>query len=438
MSSLFEWCVIQCCDHYGISLPQDPRHFGHWVCHHYLQHMRPSPWEEFLLQNRGDERAVRCSHSFDCLTSCIFSQSRSTKSGLIPKMKTTHRSCALQHPEPDSLKVTAAANTGQRVSSEALKAWKIPSETLTLFGTWCQTIATSPPYHWHIITIVLTYSYLCILETSLGLITEALGYFGAAERIYQSGRSKSFHSKYWTGHEVNSFVVEGFGQRASLTLNHYEWWTDLLDDPAGTSKLARKQRSVIFLTYVFGEWLFEQKCKLCNHGSRCSTHLILFLFRSFQINASTSNDISWYRPWYPMAGSALKAHLWIVEAGRIMENQIMASWVFGWRRAWYIDWFFFVYHWTSKDPGKWKEDTLMNLGIERQAGLKCFTLQVQCSHVNKYKNVNKTYKIRKDSHSVSRKVHYHSLSHGKSVTLFTDHRCNCCFDDLLISISLGR
>ena len=142
--------------------------------------------------------------------------------------------------EPDSFKVTAAANTGQRVSSEALKAWKNPSETLTLFGTWCQTIATSPPYHWHIITIVLTYSYLCILETSLGLITEALGYFGAAGRIYQSGRSKSFHSKYWTGHEVNSFVVEGFGQRASLTLNHYEWWTDLLDDPAGTSKLARK------------------------------------------------------------------------------------------------------------------------------------------------------------------------------------------------------
>lgn len=256
---------------------------------------------------------------FDCLTSCIFPNQDQSNLVSFRRRKQRTYFCALQHPEPDSLKVTAAANTGQRVSSEALKAWKIPSETLTLFGTWCQNIATSQPYHWHIITIVLTYSYLCILETSLGLITEALGYFGAAGRIYQSGRSKSFHSKYWTGHEVNSFVVEGFRQGATLTLNNYEWRTDLLDDLAGTSELARKQRSVIFLTYIFGEWLFEQKCKLCNHGSRCSTRLIFFRFRSFQINASTSNDISWYRPWYPMAGSALKAHLWIVEAGRIWD-----------------------------------------------------------------------------------------------------------------------
>lgn len=235
---------------YGISLPQDPRHFGHWVCHHYLQHMRPSPWEEFLLQNRGDERAVRCSHSLTVWLVVFFPNQDQSNLVSFRRWKQRIFFCALQHPEPDSLKVTAAANTGQRVSSEALKAWKNPSETLTLFGTWCQTIATSPPYHWHIITIVLTYSYLCILETSLGLITEALGYFGAAGRIYQSGRSKTFHSKYWTGHEVNSFVVEGFGQRATLTLNNYESRTDLLDDPAGTSKLARKQRSVIFL-YIY-------------------------------------------------------------------------------------------------------------------------------------------------------------------------------------------
>lgn len=137
MSSLFERCVIQC-DHYGISLPQDPRHFGHWVCHHYLQHMRPSPYKrdfrwkprQFLVHcNSRAEEVVMNGY---CLGTSI----------MIRYILLQSYSVIV---EPDWFKVTAAANSGQRVSSEALKAW-------------CQSIATSPPYHWHI-TMVLTYSY---------------------------------------------------------------------------------------------------------------------------------------------------------------------------------------------------------------------------------------------------------------------------------------